>query len=428
MIPTLLVITFLMSVLFAGSEIGFTSLNRILVDVWVKNNRPGARLTRWFIINPENFLSTALVGNNIAITTFTTLAVIYFLQFGLSEAETYIYASVVIILFSEILPKILFKQYHNYLFPGTSLVVGVFFVLFLPVVTIARAVARLLARLAGSPDPVEMSIYHRNSFKALFAEEFDEQLLDEEAVEIIRNVVELPETFAREVLTPRVDIVALSEEMPLAEAIPLVEQSGFSKFPVYREDIDHITGYVAARDFFKRPARLREIVRPVEFFPQGVSVQTMLKSFDKDTLNLAVILDEHGGTAGIITHEDLAEQLFGDINDEHDREVVWIRPLDSARWLINTRMELDDFFQTLERPEPVGNRETVGGWIIDQHGSIPAPGEQLDIDDLHFQVVRATRRRLGFVILEIPASVPDTAKVAMERQEEENSLKTGDNR
>ena len=173
---------------------------------------------------------------------------------------------------------------------------------------------------------------------------------------------------------------------------------------------------------------MREIVRPVEFFPQGVSVQTMLKSFDKDTLNLAVILDEHGGTAGIITHEDLAEQLFGDINDEHDREVVWIRPLDSARWLINTRMELDDFFQTLERPEPVGNRETVGGWIIDQHGSIPAPGEQLDIDDLHFQVVRATRRRLGFVILEIPASVPDTAKVAMERQEEENSLKTGDNR
>ncbi len=426
MIPTLLVITFLMSFLFAGSEIGFTSLNRMLVDVWVKNNRPGARLTRWFIINPENFLSTALVGNNIAITTFTTLAVIYFLQYGLSEAETYVYTSVAIILFSEILPKILFKQYHNYLFPGTSLLLGLFFILFLPVVVIARLVARFLSRLAGSPDPVEMSIYHRNSFKALFEAEFDEQLLDEEAVEIIRNVVELPETTAREVLTPRVDIIALPEEMPLAEAIPLVEQTGFSKFPVYLEDIDHITGYVATRDFFRRPARLREIVRPVEFFPQGVSVQTMLKSFDQDSLNLAVILDEHGGTAGIITHEDLAEELFGDINDEHDREVVWIRPLDNSRWLINTRMELEDFFQALERPEPEGNTETVGGWIIDRHDGIPSPGEQLVIDDLHFQVVRATRRRLGFVILDIPPSVVDAAGKGIEQHEEVNIQETGD--
>jgi putative hemolysin len=428
MIPTLLVITFLMSFLFAGSEIGFTSLNRMLVDVWAKNKRPGSRLTRWFITNPENFLSTTLVGNNIAITTFTTLAVIYFLEYGLSEAETFIYSSLLIILFSEMLPKILFKQYHNYLFPGTSLVLGVFFVLFLPVVTIARLVAQLLARLAGSPNPVEMSIYHRDSFKALFEAEFDEQLLDEEAVEIIRNVVRLPETSAREVLTPRVDIVALAEEMPLAEAIPLVEQSGFSKFPVYREDIDHITGYVAARDFFKRPVKLREIVRPVEFFPEGVSVQTMLKSFDQHKLNLAVILDEYGSTAGIITHEDLAEELFGDINDEHDPEVVWIRHLDDARWLINTRMELEDFFQVLERPEPEGNRETVGGWIIDRHGGIPAPGEQLIIADLHFQVVRATRRRLGFVILEIPPSVADAVKTGMEKHKEDSIQETGDER
>ncbi len=408
MIALLLVITFAMSFLFAGSEIGFTSLNRMLVDVWVKNDRIGGRLTRWFVVNPENFLSTTLVGNSIAITTFTTLAVYHFVGFGYSEVEIYIAVSLLIILFSEILPKVIFQQYHNYLFPGASLPVGLFFLLFLPVVLLARAVSVLLAHLVEGSGRVEMATYYRNAFKAMFHFQFDEKLLDEEAVEYIRNVVALSEHTAREVLTPRVDLIALAENMTLAEAIPVVQESGFSKFPVFQEDVDHITGYVVARDFFKRPATLKEIVRPVRFFPETVSTQALLKAFDEQHLSLAIILDEYGGTAGLITHEDLAEELFGEISDEHDPEVVWIRPLSSGRWLVNTRMELEDFFTALEQPEPEGAWETVGGWIIDRHGGIPAVREKVAIDDWRFTVVRATKRRLGTVILENPPStVPD---------------------
>ncbi|MBL7033936.1 MAG: HlyC/CorC family transporter [Candidatus Delongbacteria bacterium] len=405
LILTLLIITFAMSFLFSGSEIGFTRLNQMLVDVWVKNRRVGARLTRWFVVNPENFLSTTLVGNNIAVTTFTTLAVVYFAELGFTRAETFILSALLIILFTEIVPKIIFQHYHNQLFPGTSLPVGLFFLLFLPVVITARLFSVFLARLAGSADTTDMTTFYRNSFKAIFHAEFDAQLLNKEALAIIHNVVELSERTAKEVLTPRVDIIALPEETPLAEAIPMIVKSGFSKFPVFQEDVDHINGYVTARDFFKRPAVLKDIVRPVEFFPEGVSVQTLLKAFDQRQLNLVVILDEYGGTAGIITHEDLAEELFGDIHDEYDPEVVWIRTLDDNRWLINTRMELDDFFRVLNRPQPEGNWETVGGWIIDRHDGIPYPGEKLAIDGLNFQVARGTRRRLISVILEHDAAL-----------------------
>jgi CBS domain containing-hemolysin-like protein len=400
-IPLVLAVSFFTAFLFAGSELGFTTLNRVLVEVWVKRGKPGARITRWFLSTPEKFLSLTLVGTNAAITTFTTLAVIYFSDRGISETLVFLSTTLLILVLAEIFPKVLFTRYGTFIFPWISWLLLLFYILLFPLIVVAHYLSAWLARGVGGGNDSEEDLY-RKALISIFHDARAEELLDDQAQQIIQNVVELKERSVREILTPRTEIRALPVDATLEEAVQLMHETGFSKFPIYEKDLDHIVGYLAIKDLFNRPATIREVLRELEFYPETMEVRKLMQEFSRRQLSLAVILDEYGGTAGLVTREDLAEELFGEIQDEHDREKVFIRPLKSGHWLVNARVAVDDFFQLLGRPVPDGDWETLAGFVLEKVGEIPAQGSDLEIEGLDFHVVRANKRQLQVLILRNP--------------------------
>lgn len=400
MILSLMILAAVLAFLFSGAEIAFVRMNRILMKIWERHHRLGSRQTRAFVERPEKFLATTLVGNNIAITMFSTLAVVYFLPIGVSEEKIFLASTAFIILFMEILPKPLFTRYYHVLFPALSLPLRFFYLLLLPVILFAEGVSSLISRLAGMDEEINQS--RHSILEQIYHSVVEINALNDHTEQILRNVADLEDETARSILTPRTDLVAVGLTDSIDEAMKRIVDSGFSKLPVYDGDIDHVVGYITARDLFERPQAISDILRPVAVFPETIAAKPLMQEFAGRRIGLAIIVDEYGGTGGIITQEDLVEELFGDIQDEFDDQVVWIRPLRSGRWLVNTRMDVDDFCEQVGLDSPEGQWETLGGWLMELYGGIPPTGETLEIEGLRMRVVKSTPTQLMAVKLENP--------------------------
>lgn len=415
----LIVLTILLSGFFSGSEIAFVSANRLKLEIESRKGSFTGRTINYFTRNPETFLTTTLVGNNIVNVAYATLMTIFLVgpitqvylgwtgnypSTGLVLVLQTVIASVIIMLFGEILPKALFRINADWWFKIIAGPQKIFYWVFKPLIVVANVVSNMLIRaLAPGSEPSE-HLLRRQDVELIFKELRDTggSDLDKEDSEILHNVLELSNKRVRESMIPRTDIVAVEKNTSIEETLKVFIGSGYSKLPVYQESIDDIIGVIFAYDLFSNPENLTQIMRPIKLVPSSQKSKDLLSEFRKSNISVAIVIDEYGGTAGMVTIEDLLEEVVGDIQDEYDTEEHFAKKLSANTFVISGGVELEDLgeaYPEITLPEESADFETVAGYIIHELGRIPKVNEELLLGGHKFIISKATPSRIETVRL-----------------------------
>jgi putative hemolysin len=412
----------LLSAFFSGSEIAFVVANRLRVEVFAHRAGFVGTVVRDFLHNPSKFLTTTLVGNNIALVVYSTLTAFYlaeplhhfftnvlaFHDTGLDVAilatQTVI-ASFVVLIFGEILPKSLMREMANQAIFVLAVPLRVSYYLLLPMVKVAAWSASVVIRLTGA-DAESFARFIRRDFEIIIQESkaSGELELDEEESELLSNVFALSTIRVKESMVPRTDIIAIEERSSIEDLQRRFIETGHSKLPVYRDNIDHIVGLVFAYDLFSQPESIEQIIRPAHFVPESKRSKDLLRDFLSTSTSIAVVIDEYGGTAGLVTREDLLEELFGDIQDEFDTDLEVLRQTGEDTYIASGRVRTDEVEENFGIELPEGDYETIAGYLLDCLGTIPAQKEAYDLGGYRFQIIKASANRIDLVrITRLPA-------------------------
>jgi CBS domain containing-hemolysin-like protein len=425
MIEWLLVLgTLLLSGFFSGAEIAFVTANRLKLEILSRKNSFAGRALATFTKAPERFLSTTLVGNNIVNVAYATLItvlshnavenIIMLITGSDPESMTVLVtetliASVIVMLFGEIIPKAIFRFHADSFAAYVAAPMMVINFIARPLIWLADFCSSLLSRPFGGDTKHEERVYRRQDIEAIFEEIHDQGTsdLDKEESEILTNVLELSNTRIKELMIPRTEIAGVEVHASMDDVIKAFVESGYSKMPVFEETIDNIIGVVVAHDLFQKPETLASITRPIRFVPAAQRAKNLLAEFRKANDSIAIVLDEYGGTAGIITIEDLLEEVVGDIRDEHDTDEFQMKQLSDGSVIVNAAVDVEDLvkrFPQISIDAESSDYETVGGYITFQLGRIPRANEEHVIRGCRFLISKATPARIETVkITPIPS-------------------------
>ncbi len=416
----LIVVTVLLSGFFSGSEIAFVSANKLKLEVMSRKKSVLASSITFFKDNPDTFLTTTLVGNNIINVLYATLMAI-FLVSPINEysllwfdhdpsnvqvlvAQTII-ASVIIMIFGEIIPKAVFRSQADFMMNIIAMPLRIFYIFLRPLIALANGSSNIVIKwLVPNAEKTE-SFYRRQDVELIFKELKESggnDDLDEDDTEILQNVLELSNLRVKDSMIPRIEIHAVERNTPVKDALDLMIKSGHSKLPVYRESIDDVIGVVFASDFFDSPSTLIEIIRPVKLIPSSKKSKDLLTEFRQSNLSVAIVLDEYGGTAGMVTIEDLLEEVVGDIQDEHDKDDDIMKKLSANTYVISGSVEIEELiekFEEIDLPVEPSEYDTVAGYLINHLGRIPKVNEELLIEGKKFIISKATQSRIETVKL-----------------------------
>jgi len=410
----------LLSGFFSGSEMAFVTANKLKLEIESRKETFRGRSLSFFSENPENFLTTTLVGNNIVNVIYATLMAIFLVepiqviyqQFAGELPTTAmllfiqtIIASVVILLFGEILAKAIFRVQADFLISFIAVPLRVTNFILSPLIFLTNYTSGLLVNLLNIGSERSEKVFRRQDVEMIFRELKDSggsQEIDHDDSEILHNVLELSTKRVRETMVPRTEIVAIDRNATIDELKKAFIESGFSKIPVYQDTIDDIIGVVFAYDLFSNPKSISEITRPVNLIPSSKKSKDLLTEFRQSSISVAIVIDEYGGTAGMVTIEDLIEEVVGDIQDEYDKENELIKKLTTDTFLLSGSVELDELVEL--HPEITldfesGDFETVAGYIIHHIGRIPKVNEELQIHGNTFIITKATQSKLENVKL-----------------------------
>lgn len=415
-------LTVLMSGFFSGSEMAFVTANKLKLEIESRKDSFRGRTLSFFSDNPERFLTTTLVGNNIVNVLYATLMaiylaepiqVIYFNIFGVYPGEAVILmiqtitASVLILLIGEILAKSIFRVLADYMVNIVAMPLKVINILLRPLIFLSNKASNILVKAFNVGHERSEKIFRRQDVEMIFRELMESggnQEIDHDDSEILHNVLELSNKRVRETMVPRTEIIAVERNSTLAELKKAFIESGYSKIPVFQDTIDDIIGVVFAYDLFSNPKNIGDIIRPVKLIPSSKKSKDLLTEFQQSSISVAVVIDEYGGTAGMVTIEDLIEEVVGDIQDEYDKEDEDIKKLSANTFLLAGSVEIEDLMDRY--PEcaleiDTAEFETVAGYIINHTGRIPKVNEEIKFGGNTFIITKATQSRLETVKLVI---------------------------
>jgi len=413
-------LTVLLSGFFSGSEMAFVTANKLKLEIESRKNSLRGKTLAFFSENPERFLTTTLVGNNIVNVLYATLMaiylaepiqVIYFEIFGVYPSEAVILmiqtivASVLILLIGEILAKAIFRVLADYMVSIVAIPLKVINILLRPLIFLSNKASNSLVRAFNVGQERNEKIFRRQDVEMIFRELMESggsQEIDHDDSEILHNVLELSNKRVRETMVPRTEIIAVERNSSLDELKKAFIESGYSKIPVFQDTIDDIVGVVFAYDLFSNPTKIGDIIRPVKLIPSSKKSKDLLTEFRQSNVSVAVVIDEYGGTAGMVTIEDLIEEVVGDIQDEYDKEDDDIKKLSPNTFLLAGSVEIDDLMDRY--PECLlevnaGEFETIAGYIINHTGRIPKVNEEIKFGGNTFIISKATQSRLETVKL-----------------------------
>lgn len=413
---SIIILCLLLSAFFSGMEIAFVSSNRIFLEIEKKKAKFTANFLKFITQNPSRFITTMLIGNNIALVIYgifmgDKIIQLFFPNLIGSQIpldvlfyQTLI-STVVILLTAEFLPKVFFQLYANQLVKFFALPAAIFQAIFIPISYVVLKItdALLLIFFQSKTKTLELSFS-----KLELGDYIEEQVegienrdhLDSE-IQIFQNALEFSDVKAREVMVPRAEITAIEKTKGIDKLSSLFASTGFSKIPVYDENIDDIIGFVHAFEMLKQPESIREILRPVEFVHEPNPVNEILNRLTRKRKSIAVVLDEYGGTAGLLTVEDIVEELFGEIEDEYDRIDHYEKQLSEDAFEFSARLEIDylnDKYQ-LALPENE-NYETLGGLVVHYTEEIPKENQILKIDNHQIKVTQVSSTKIERLIVE----------------------------
>ncbi len=396
-IGTILVMIFLigMSAFFSATETAFTSFNHARVKTLARSGNRRAILALELADKYDKLLSSILIGNNIVNILASSLATVVFVAWlgGAGVTVSTVVMTVLVLIFGEISPKTLAKDHADQLVLVFAPFINAIMKLLTPLNWIFAQWRKLLALVFPAPKDEGMA---EEELLTLVAEAEQDGEIDEHESDLIRSAIEFNDQTAEDILTHRVDIVALDVEMTMDEAEQVFRENTFSRLPVYEDSIDSIVGVIHEKDFFnnRTATSLREIMKPPLFVTPTSRISDLLHTLQKAKSHMAIVSDEYGGTMGIVTMEDIIEELVGEIYDEHDQVVESFKKLPDGSYLIDCTTSLRDM-QELFAIQGDFDATTVGGWVLDQMGRIPAVGDAFVYDNrLSVRVTRVESTRV----------------------------------
>ncbi len=404
------------SAFFSGMEIAFVSSNRLLAEVAREKNGLSQRAIALFYRHPNNFVSTMLVGNNIALVIYGILFAQIF--------DTYVFngpffndttrvtldtlLSTLIVLFTgEFLPKTIFKSNANGMLTFFAVPAFICYVMLYPISRFATLLSKGLLRLFG----VKMNrVEEDKEFTKVDLDYLVQTSIDnaksdddiEEEVRIFQNALEFSETKVRDCMVPRTEIDAVEDTSDITQLKQKFIESGHSKIVVYHEDIDHIVGYIHSSEMFRNPDDWTKNIRTMTFVPETMSASKMMQTFLTQKKSLGVVVDEFGGTSGLVALEDIVEEIFGDIEDEHDSTNYVAKQLESGEYLLSARLEIEKVNELFDLELPESDEYmTVGGLILHEYQSFPKLNEVVRVGRFEFKIIKNTATKIELVRLKV---------------------------
>lgn len=393
----IIILALIGSAYFSATEIAFVVANKIKIEIRAKQNVLGAKEARKIVKNPEEVFVTILVANNIANITFASFFGLYLQQtYQLSEISTLLITTLILLTFGEIMPKAFTQEVADIAILYFSYPFRFFRTILYPIVSLLEKISKgILKKFKIQFDLPQ--ILEKEDIKILLKESLEAGAVDKEDKKIIDRVIELGDQRVSEAMRPRTEIVACEINASKEELYQIVIDSGYSKIPIYEGSLDTIRGVVYLNDLFTEFNHITEIMKPINFYPETKPSIELLKEFISEGISIAIIVDEYGGTSGLVTTEDLIEELLGEIKDEYDIDENICRKIAENTYLISGRVEIDAIHENIGVQIPEGKYETIGGYIMNRLGKIPAEGEEFLIDNFKFYVVKATPNRIELV-------------------------------
>ncbi len=405
----------LLSAFFSGMEIAFLSKNRLKLEIDRKQSPMFDRIAEIFSRNSGQYITTILVGNNIALVVYSLLMSLLIQQGlrllgwqsgGSILIETAI-STLVIIFVAEFLPKSIFRSNPNFYYKAFAPIIYLFYLLLYPLASFTTLLSKALMRLAGkrvSQGDVVVG-FDRHDLASLLETGggVDQPAEGENDIRLFQNALDFADLRVRDSMTPRVDIEAVDiDNTTIEEVSERFVKTKYSRLFVWRGSIDNIIGYVNSKSLFHTPKSVDEIVKKVTYVPGTMPLNALLQSLIKHKSNIAVVIDEFGGTAGVISLEDVLEQIFGEIEDEHDEPEMIATKVNDHEYIFSCRQEvryLNEHFDL--QIEESDEYDTLAGYIIYNHEGIPAAGEKLFIGGFEIKILRTTRSRIELVRIKI---------------------------
>lgn len=415
----IIIISVIFSAFFSGMEIAFVSANKLHIELEKKREGFLSKILAKITQKSSKFITTMLVGNNIALVIYSyfmgALLMQWFQSFlpsnytivttvlhDLKLLTQTVISTLVILITAEFLPKAIFRVYANEALKIFAIPAYFFFLLFYVISSVISRISDFLLRVLFKTKEDEIQTeFSKEELGNYITEQLetsnDEEEVDSE-IQIFQNALEFHKVKAREIMVPRTEIMAIDLHQSVANLKRAFIETGFSKILVYKNSLDDILGYVNAFELFKKPRTIKSILLPVEVVPESMIINDVLNGLMKKRKSIAVVVDEYGGTSGIITVEDIVEELFGEIEDEHDSQELLEEQLAKAEFNFSARLEVDYLNEeyNLEIPKEEAY-ETLGGFIIHHTESIPEQNEELVIDKFKIKITKVSSTKIDTI-------------------------------
>ena len=406
----LIVLMLLLSAFFSGMEIAFTSKNRLKLEIDRKQSRMFDRIADIFSRHPGQYITTILVGNNIALVIYSLYmslllrGIFYALGWesiarnGSVAIETAV-STVIIIFFAEFLPKSVFRNNPNFYYRALAPVIYFFYLLLYPIARLTTLISHGILRLTGRrvEERTTTHSFDREDLASLLDTNSSEPRPEpDNELKLFQNALDFADLRVRDCMVPRVDVEAVDiDDTTIEQLTARFVDSKYSRIFVWRKSIDNIIGHINSKSLFTRPASISDVMMQVNFVPETMPLQLVLQNFIKHRTNIAVVIDEFGGTAGVISLEDVLEQIFGEIEDEHDVPDLTEKQVGPDEYVLSCRLEV----KYLNEKYGLGIEEsreydTLAGFIIFNYDGIPTAGETVFVGGLQVRILRTTRSRI----------------------------------
>lgn len=398
----------LLSGFFSSSELAYVVANKLKVELRARKNRIAAKYAQHFINNPQTFFSTILISNNIINIAFASLITILLSElYNLNEWAVLFISTVLLLLFGELIPKYIAREFADTLILVSAIPIRIISIILAPIVKLTDSISLLLIK-KNELTQEETEIVDRDQIHSLIDEGSEAGSVDEEDSDIIKNIIDLGDQKVYEAMTPRTDIVGVSVDAPIPEILDSFIQSGYSKLPVYEENLDNIKGVIHVYDMFNSPKDLKEIVREVSFVPETKKSLDMLREFLDNRVSFTIVVDEFGGTAGMLTVEDIIEEMFGEIRDEYDEDPDVCKKIDNNTFVLSGKIEIDFLNEEHELNIVDGDYETIAGYITAKIGRIPEKGEKIKIDKFNFVILHSSKIKIDLIKMFVYPEIEST--------------------
>jgi CBS domain containing-hemolysin-like protein len=383
----------LLSFFCSGAETAFISSSKIRFEIWLRHKVRAAQIAEKYFRYPEIYLSVTLVGNTIAAIVTTSYTTVFLIRY-MDQGSAWLIITLTLLLWGEILPKVIFNVHANRLILNLIFPIRILHFLLHPIVLLAVRVSTFILNRLNLNRTKDKPLYDKKDIEGMLREAKVAGVVNENEHKIIKRILYLSEKLVKEAMVPRTAMIAVDISTRLDKLRSLMAKTGFTKLPVYRDSMDNIIGITSIYDLFFNQQSIESIVRPVMFTPENKKCDELLREFWQNKTTMAIVVDEYGGTAGLVTIQDLMEELFGEIEEHSAPGANWLRILNKNTFKIPGSATIEYINDMLQLNIPEGQYETIAGFVLSRLKRFPAVGEKIILDDYRIIIAKATRKKI----------------------------------